>query len=1285
MGGATVDILARLKLAGGQFSRDFKTQMDGVEREARSSASRINATWRGVSSGIGTLAAGVGVAGLALAAKRGLDYASSLGEVSQQLGVTTKDLQVYRYAATQVGIEQEAMDKSLAKLTRTIGEAATGGKQQQRVFKALGIDIRDAGGHIKTAGELIPEVAAALEGVHNPAQRAAVLVQLFGKTGQQLETLLAGGRGQVDGLSDAAKRLGIVLSDKQIQSADETADKLAAMKQVLEANIARAVSDNAQAILGLANSFASLTTNIANFWTKNPEQAMTLMGLAGGAMVGARFGPYGAVIGGMGGAIAGSAMAPDTPVQVKIEKERKRIADSQAELARVRRPGWQLSAGGLNEGRSIAILEGRIKLAQREIARLEARLPKPAPAQRQAASASGEGGGSLDLGNLSGGGGGTRTRATISDEIQARVRADLNSTAARYTGMHEGQDRGALQALFREANMNVDPAIVKWCAAFVNAVLATNGLPGTGKLNARSFLDYGQKTDDPKAGDIVVLRRGKNPDEGHVGFFQGFDAKGNVRVLGGNQSHAVNTQTFSRRDVLGFRSAPDPSEAYAQEQKLLDQQLERQAEILKTIREKTAAEVEGIQFAGLRAQGLDREADLQEQLLELEREAAAQLANLPAEQSKVTDGLQAQLSLAGQQAEAFASLLQVQGDRQSLTAAERQAEADKLAALRAALDAARDMAKTGRDQIEIDKAIVGWKHKIANAADDGAAAAARQKKEDEEAQQRYLQMMEERHDAQERQFQELADFWEQAFRSGGKSVWEDFKDQGYHVLGQLAAQWTMQLLSGQKISLPGALEQLGAVSGAGRGGFDILSLFGMGGGGGMSGAAGRVPGGGFGGGNPATRMAELEKVVGGLQDPGTAAGGIGGAMGSIGQAVPYVAAAMAATSMISDVLGIKNHAGGMFGILGNLAINAATPAKRGSATLGFDQYGQLGVSSSRGNSSKRVDAAKDAIGSASDTLERIAEALGGSLTGSVTASIGLRDGNWRVDPTGRGITKTKNGAIDFGKDAEAAARYLVGEALRDGVVAGISDASKRILASGQELERAIEKAALIESIPERLAAYLDPMGAQLDELQKRWEKTIAALREGGASAEEMAKAQQLYKLELQETKAAARDASADLKDFLQSIAFGSASPYSLRDQEQKAFEALKPFLDQIDGKERIDQGQYTAAASAYLEIERALGGSTSAFFDKLSMVQDYTNRAIADIDNAKPIRTYADPFAEKTASNTLASSEILADIRDRTANTEALLGRILGAVSGGGGDWVGSGNGFVRSLAGDIR
>ncbi len=262
-------VILQLRADVDGYQADVRRATRTVDQQLGIQEKRANAFGQKFSGGLslakGALvgfAAAVGVDAITGAITRALDYASSLGEVAQQLGVTTDALQEYRFAATQAGLSQEDMDQALSQLTRRIGEAASGTKAQAQAFEMLGISVRDANGNIIQAGDAIPQIAEALKDVQSPAERAALLMDLFGRSGQKLEPLLAGGAAGVNGLRDAARELGIVLSSKQIQSADDAADKLAAVKQVLEARLAGVVADNAQEIIDLANAFASLADNI---------------------------------------------------------------------------------------------------------------------------------------------------------------------------------------------------------------------------------------------------------------------------------------------------------------------------------------------------------------------------------------------------------------------------------------------------------------------------------------------------------------------------------------------------------------------------------------------------------------------------------------------------------------------------------------------------------------------------------------------------------------------------------------------------------------------------------------------------------------------------------------------------------------------------------------------------------------------------------------------------------------------------------------------------------------
>jgi uncharacterized protein (TIGR02594 family) len=92
-----------------------------------------------------------------------------------------------------------------------------------------------------------------------------------------------------------------------------------------------------------------------------------------------------------------------------------------------------------------------------------------------------------------------------------------------------------------------------WCACFVNAMLKKAGLPNTGKLNARSFLEYGSRTSSPDLGDIVVLWRvKKNSTYGHVGFFVR-EKDGVIYILGGNQGNKVCISAYPKYRLLEYR------------------------------------------------------------------------------------------------------------------------------------------------------------------------------------------------------------------------------------------------------------------------------------------------------------------------------------------------------------------------------------------------------------------------------------------------------------------------------------------------------------------------------------------------------------------------------------------------------------------------------------------------------------------------------------------------------------------------------------------------------------
>ena len=94
-----------------------------------------------------------------------------------------------------------------------------------------------------------------------------------------------------------------------------------------------------------------------------------------------------------------------------------------------------------------------------------------------------------------------------------------------------------------------------WCAAFVGAMLEVVGVKSTQSGWAKSYLNWGVPIQIPAYGCIVVFDRAGGG--GHVGFAIGYDTKGRILILGGNQGNKVSVAPFETARILALRWSTD--------------------------------------------------------------------------------------------------------------------------------------------------------------------------------------------------------------------------------------------------------------------------------------------------------------------------------------------------------------------------------------------------------------------------------------------------------------------------------------------------------------------------------------------------------------------------------------------------------------------------------------------------------------------------------------------------------------------------------------------------------
>jgi lambda family phage tail tape measure protein len=371
--------IGSLLVALGLDTAQFEAGANKSKSIARGLSKDIESSFKSAKVAVEGLVAAFAIGALTEQIKQSLQYAAAIGETASTLGVTTKQLQEFRFAAGQVGVSQEALEGGLQRLVISIGRSKEGSEAQTKAFAALAKVAHTTVEEIRsgTGGDVFLKMADALSKVTDRTQRAAPEVALLGKNGAQLDPLLSGGVARLNALADAAHQLGVVLSEDQIANAEVTAHKLEQLKTVLEANIASTVTANANSILALAQSLSTLTSQILHFMNSHPQLALAIIG----GLAGSRFGVPGAIAGVVGGIALGNEVEKNAADgNPDLQFRMQQVRNAKAALANARSSpdiggrvipgvGIQASAGGdKNVRAAIAELNKQTQLLNQAVA-----------------------------------------------------------------------------------------------------------------------------------------------------------------------------------------------------------------------------------------------------------------------------------------------------------------------------------------------------------------------------------------------------------------------------------------------------------------------------------------------------------------------------------------------------------------------------------------------------------------------------------------------------------------------------------------------------------------------------------------------------------------------------------------------------------------------------------------------------------------------------------------------------------------------------------------------------
>lgn len=189
------------------------------------------------------------VAGLVSNVNSSID---TLNDLSARTGIGVEQLQKYAFAAKLAGVDTEQFGAAVQKLAVNIGKATPGGE--------LDKSLRQINLSVAELRALAPErqfsvIGEAISQLPTAADRAAASVAIFGKQGAALAPLFREGAASIEELQARAERLGIIISETQVNNVADMNDAFDTVRATIEGIIGQVLGNLAPAVTAVTEEF----------------------------------------------------------------------------------------------------------------------------------------------------------------------------------------------------------------------------------------------------------------------------------------------------------------------------------------------------------------------------------------------------------------------------------------------------------------------------------------------------------------------------------------------------------------------------------------------------------------------------------------------------------------------------------------------------------------------------------------------------------------------------------------------------------------------------------------------------------------------------------------------------------------------------------------------------------------------------------------------------------------------------------------------------------------------
>lgn len=258
----------------GATTAGLESGMERAAAKVESSTLRMNASLGGLGNAIERvkvpLFALVGIGAGAELFKHVISTTAEFGVqldiLSQKTGIAVASLTALQYAAEITHVGTASLDTGLKLLSRSMEEALIlPSSNAARAFDAMGVSIKDANGHTRSLNDLLFEIADKFHGYADGAQKTALALEIFGRSGADMVPLLNQGSAAIHQMMGDAQQLGVVMTDQQAHAATEYEDAMDRMKAAVEGLSHTLATALMPAITSAVNMFTAHVGDITAF------------------------------------------------------------------------------------------------------------------------------------------------------------------------------------------------------------------------------------------------------------------------------------------------------------------------------------------------------------------------------------------------------------------------------------------------------------------------------------------------------------------------------------------------------------------------------------------------------------------------------------------------------------------------------------------------------------------------------------------------------------------------------------------------------------------------------------------------------------------------------------------------------------------------------------------------------------------------------------------------------------------------------------------------------------